>query len=213
MKIVPQPAFTLTNPELYRTTLFWPFENWGGPELPWQTYAETFSDISKGSDSLSIGDIFPWNWHLAEYLLYEFGYKGLAERGCCFGMCLEAHYARNSMTPFVEPIYNNPLNTFQNDNGTLVPTAAQNATVSQEIYIKHGYQIGAPATLWLLNMWKSGGLNDPVRAFRESRDAYAHGDWPLLTLSNGGALSGDGHAVVPFSWDPPTDADASGLRG
>ncbi len=46
----------------------------------------------------------------------------------------------------------------------------------------------------------------PVRAFRESRDAFARGDWPILTLSTGSELSQDGHAVIPYMWDPPTEA-------
>jgi hypothetical protein len=55
-------------------------------------------------------------------------------------------------------------------------------------------------------MWEAGALHDPVRAFRESRDAFARGDWPMLTMSQSNELSSDGHVVLPFAWDPPTEA-------
>jgi hypothetical protein len=106
----------------------------------------------------------------------------------------------------VEPIYSSPFNTYQTDGRPLSLDNQGNATAVDQINIKHGYQLGARFMIWFLNMWEAGALHDPVRAFRESRDAFARGDWPMLTMSQNNELSLDGHVVLPFAWDPPTEA-------
>jgi hypothetical protein len=53
--------------------------------------------------------------------------------------------------------------------------------------------------------WTAGALDNPVRAFRDSRDAYARGDWPILTLSDHDKFSQSGHVVLPYRWDPSTE--------
>jgi hypothetical protein len=119
MKIEPEPQI-VTADGRFHTTLFWPFQNWSGPTLSWKTFSETFLDVGQGDDSLNLGVILsPWNWHLAERIFFQTAYRGLANGGNCFGMCLEAIYARELLTPFVEPIYSSPFNTYQTDGQPL----------------------------------------------------------------------------------------------
>ncbi len=210
MKVEPEPQSVATDSNRFSTTVFWPFQNWGGPTLSWKTYSETFSDVSPSDDDFNLGTIFPWNWHLAERIFFEAVYKGLSNGGNCFGMCLEANYAQDYLTPFVEPIYSSPFNTYRKDGSRLIVGNQGDSMAVDQINIKHGYQVGASFLIWALNMWEAGAFHDPVRAFRESRDAFARGERPMLTLSKDSELSGDGHVVLPFAWSPPTEADIAG---
>ena len=210
MKVEPEPQSVVTDALHFSQTVFWPFENWGGQTLSWNTYSETFSDVSRTDDELNLGIIFPWNWHVWERFFFETSYKNLAHGGNCFGMCLEASYAQDFLTPFVEPIYSSPFNSYQKDGNPLDPGNQADGLAVSEINIKHGYQLGAPCALWFLNTWEASALQDPVRAFRESRDAFARGERPMLSLSNNDPLSMDGHVVLPYAWVPPTEADIAG---
>lgn len=108
-----------------------------------------------------------------------------------------------------EPIF--ALNSYRKDGAALVPDggtpAPGDAEAVDQINVKHGYQIGSEQISWFLGKWAAGALNDPVRAFRESRDASARGDWPLLSLSDKDKFSTDGHVVLPYRWDPATEAE------
>jgi hypothetical protein len=84
--------------------------------------------------------------------------------------------------------------------------APENVEVANEINIKHGYQLGADFILWFLGKAVAGALHDPVRAFRESRDAFNRGDWPMLTISDKDKLARSAsHVVVPYAWFPPDE--------
>jgi hypothetical protein len=205
MKPTPEPETVTTDPSLFRTNLFWPFHNFDTDPLTWETYSETFADVGAGDASFNLGTILPWNWHLFERAFYQFVYRTLAKPGNCFGMCLEALYARDLLTPFVEPIFSSPDNTYRKDGKPADPSSPGDAAVIAQVNIKHGYQLGAGMIEWFLGKWTAGALHDPVRAFRESRDAFGRGDWPILSLSSDNELSMDGHSVVPYLWDPPTE--------
>ena len=63
-----------------------------------------------------------------------------------------------------------------------------------EVNVKHGYQIGAECIDWFVGKFISGETHDPVRAFNESRDQFAAGNYPILSLSNDAVFS-EAHAV------------------
>ncbi len=196
-KPMPEPQVEPTSPALFRTNLFWPFQNFGTDALSWTEFSETFTDVGEGDLSFSL---FPWSWHLWERAFFQLVYRGLAKGGNCFGMCLEAVYAREFRTMFVEPIYSSPDNTYSKDpSDTSFATKPNDAVVVEQINIKHGYQVGADFLDWFLAMEMEGALQDPVVAFRESRDSYTAGDWPIISLSQG-PLSQEAHCVVPYEW-------------
>ena len=55
--------------------------------------------------------VHPW-----EILFYALFYHGLAEGGSCFGTCLEALYARERLSLFLEPVLDNPFNPYQRNH-------------------------------------------------------------------------------------------------
>jgi uncharacterized protein with LGFP repeats len=191
--------------------LFWPFKNTSTFKLSWDTFARTFRDVVESDKHLSFNlldlSVHPW-----EIFLYEAVYNNLAQGGSCFGMCLEAVYARNQMAVLIEPIASNPFNAYER-NHPLGNTATQldpnvpgdNFTLD-EINVKHGFQIGAGMVEFFLGRWTAGALRDPERAYRESFADFQAGNWPLLTISDQDEFSQDhGHALLPYEWQPTPD--------
>ena len=181
--------------------LFWPFVNPTINPLSWDMYARTFVDVGEDDKSLNLATLLPWNWHIFERLYFETYYKHMGDGGMCFGMSLEALYARRHRSVFVEPIYSSPFNTYSSGNITnsLRPGDEE---ARDQLGVKHGYQQGLDYIEWYLGKRTAGAWHDPVRAFRESRDAFARSDWPMFVVDNN---DGKAHAVIPYSWDPPTE--------
>ena len=198
MKPMPQPQIFSTDPAQFRTQLFWPFHNFDTDALSWTEFSETYTNVGEGDLGFNI---LPWNWHLWERMFFQFVYRGLAQGGNCFGMCLESIYAREFRTMFVEPIYNSPDNTYSKDplGSDPSPLNPNNAVVVEQVNIKVGYQMGSDFIAWFLGMETGNHLQDAVLAFKTSRDAFTAGDWPMVLLASG-ELSQDGHAVVPYEW-------------
>lgn len=198
MKPMPEPQVVPTDPALFRTNLIWPFKNFDTNPLSWIQFAETFTDV--GQSDLDF-NLFPWNWHLFERAFFQFVYQGLAAGGNCFGMCLEAIYSREFLTPFVEPIFSSPDNSYSKDppGNPLDGNNPNDSEAVDQINIKHGYQLGADFVLWYLGQEMQDEIQDPVKAFLDSRNAFANSDWPLINLSPG-PLSQDGHVVLPYRW-------------
>jgi LGFP repeat-containing protein len=162
----------------FRTTYFWKFDNPGTPELTRDQFAQTFYDVQEDESS---------SWHWFDDLYYEHVYKGIAANGYCFGMCLESVYAQLGRSLFPEPIY-----TVNRDS--------DHAPVVNQIDIKHGYQAGAAMIDWFIAKFLAGQTHDPVRAFRESRDQYLRGDYPILSITKD-YLGSEAHAVRPYAWN------------
>ena len=200
------PPLDIDPTKRFRQQGFWPFENFDTDNLSWAQYESTFRDVVSVDRHVSI---WPPRFHPLEIAVYALFYHSLAQGGNCFGVVLEAIYAREHRALFEEPIFTS--GSYRKDGDKLIPdggvAAPENAEVANEINVKHGYQIGNRAIWWFLQRWTSGDLHDPVKAFRESRDAYARRDWPILSLSDKDKLSTNGHAVLPYAWSPATEAE------
>lgn len=165
--------------ENFRRNLFWKFHNPHIAELSFETYAATFSDV-EADDS--------WGWHLFNHIYYETAYKNAAEKGTCFGMCLEAIYAllgRSASRQFIS----------QHDFDT---------TRTNDISIKFGYQLGAHAINYFISNTKNGRMWNPVENFEFSQAKFEQRDYTLLCMSKGISPIG-GHVVLPYRWEKVND--------
>lgn len=200
VRAIVQPP--VTDSANFRREAFWPFGNFDTDPLSWAQFEKTFSDVKETDKHINLNPLH-LNLHIAEIVLYETLYRGLAKAGNCFGMCLESVYARAGRSIFSEPIFSS--NSYVNDGypssgDNLDPSKLNSREVGDEINVKHGYQIGGEFVWWFLGKWTAGALHDPVRAFRDSRDSDRCGDWPLLTVSTRSALSQDAHVLIPYQW-------------
>jgi len=200
-----QPTDTpaITDDANFRERAFWPFHNFDTNPLSWAQYEKTFRDVAETDKHINLNPLH-LNVHLFEIAFYEAVYRSLAAPGNCFGMCCESLYARARRSLFLEPIFS--TNSYVNDGyvksgAPLDPSKPNSAEVGDEVNVKHGYQLGAEMINWFLGKWTAGALHDPVRAFRESRDASLSGDWPILTVSADHEFSTDGHVLVPYAWN------------
>lgn len=212
VRVEPKTSEVTTDPH----KLFWPFANTDTVKLSWENFSRTFRDVNESDKNLNPNP-FDLSVHPWEIFLYETIYNGLAEGGACFGICLEAIYAREGSSLFLEPLQSNPFNPYQRNHMLGVASTALNPetpgddTALEELNVKHGYQIGAGMVEFFLSRWMAGALHDPERAYRESYNDFKAGNWPLLTLSNEDAFSQSGHAVLPYEWDPIPDMIGGGV--
>jgi hypothetical protein len=206
-RVEPRTAETTNNPH----ELFWPFVNTDTFKLSWESYARTFRDVNESDKHLNFNPL-DFSLHPWEIFLYEAFYNSLAEGGACFGMCLEALYAREKGSLFLEPLQSNPFNPYQRNHmlgrpsTELKPELPGDETVLDEVNVKHGYQMGAGMIEFFLSKWMAGALHDPERAYRESYNDFQAGNWPILTISDKDKFSQEhGHVLIPYEWDPPPD--------
>lgn len=215
MKAIPQPQVFPTGPGQFRTALFWPFHNFSTEAMTWTQFSKTFVNVGEGDLGFNL---LPWNWHLWERAFFQIVYRGIASGGNCFGMALESHYAREARTLFVEPIYDSPDNAYNADTKGAKPDPANpnDVDVIDAVNIKMGYQLGADFINWFIAMEALRDTQDAVLAFRDSRDAFARGDWPTIMLAPS-SLSQDGHVVAPYQWlvsfdgAPPVEASEAAI--
>lgn len=185
-----KPVVLLPTGVPFRQQLYWPFKNFTTDELTFADMAQTFSDVDEDAS---------WLDHPFNRVFFETVYKGMAKGGTCFGMCLEALYAKVDRSVFPEPIFNSP---FINYPPALVnggdPTDARFTT---PINIKHGYQYGASNIDYFLGKFVSGQTHDPVQVFEQSHASFQAGDPPVLCMTPGSFSFGSGHVVLPYRWD------------
>lgn len=157
-----------------RQQLFWSFHNWNTPTLTTDQFAQTYSDAQEDERVLA---------HPFNELFYNLLYKGCAEEGNCFGMCLESAYARANRSLFDEPVFHYPFSD----------------RIANEINVKHGYQFGDRSVAWFLAKAIRGLTHSSTDTFAESRGAYLQGDWPVIALTPA-ELTTRGHVVLPYDW-------------
>nr|WP_290227779.1 hypothetical protein [Trichocoleus desertorum] len=175
------------DPTKFRQQLFWPFANFSTAELSRSQYAQTFRDVAEDES---------WFWHPFNRAFYELVYKKLAAGGNCFGMCLESVYAQVNRS-----IYAEPISRFGPQDGSKPnPNKPSDREIINEINLKHGYQVSGGLLNWFLGKFIAGHTHDPVRAFRESRDAHYRGDYPVMVVTPE-SLKVGGHVVRPYDWD------------
>jgi hypothetical protein len=212
-RVQPKTSTVTNDPD----ALFWPFTNTSTGKLSWETYARTFRDVAETDKNISLDPTNP-RVHPWEIFFYETVYNSLAENGACFGTCLEAVYAREKRSLFLEPLLSNPFNPYvRNHPATppskvLDPSTAGDGVALDEINVKHGYQLGGGFIEWFLGKWTAGALHDPERAYRDSYADYQSGNWPLLTISDKDKFAQDSsHVVMPYDWDPVPDKIGTGF--
>ena len=159
---------------------WWGAKNKGTSEITYAQYAAAFSDVDSDADWWD-----PRDW-LAR-LFYEAVCKGLADKGNCFGMSLEAIYSKK-----IRSALKLPLDRFRD---------AHWEAIRNEFNIKHQYQVGAPAIWWFVGEFLSGKTHDPVSVFKATRALHAAGCDPVLCISQNWDFSGAPHCVLPVGWD------------
>ena len=179
-----------------RTVHWWPYHNFDTAVLSYDQMAQTYTDVHEDETTL---------WHPFDDRFYNWLYRTSAAKGNCFGMCVEALYARHNISLFSEPIFNNPLIQYPplaaaGQKGLDPAQEPDDARLIAPVNIKFGYQFGDTVVDWLGGKLLGGGLSDPVAVFHETQAQYDAGDWPILSLTKGG-IGSDGHAVVPYRWD------------
>jgi hypothetical protein len=162
---------------------WWGVKNRGTDSLTWGQYAAAFSDVDSETEWWDITD-----W--LSKLFYSAVVEGLAKKGNCFGMSLEAIYSKKDRS-----ILALPIDRFAEPNWE---------SVRNEFNIKHQYQVGAPAIWWFVGEFLSGKTHDPVSVFRATRDAYYSGRDPVLCISQNYDFSGKPHCILPIDWDDRT---------
>lgn len=163
-----------------RNFFFWGAENAGTATIDWNTYADAFSDVTKGVnffDHVSLKSLF-----------YELVVKGLAGGGNCFGMSLEGIYALKCLSRFGKPL--NRFNWAQTE---------------KEFNIKHQYQVGANAIWWFVGQFLTGNTHDPMRVFSETEYFNAIGNKPVICISQNYDFTGAPHCIYPHKWSKSGD--------
>lgn len=160
---------------------FWGVVNRGTDNLSYQQYASAYSDV----------DSEPEWWGTTDWLekaFYKLVVEDLAENGNCFGMSLEAIYARKASS-----LFSLPLNRFKNWY-----------TVCPEVNIKQCYQVGSGPIWWFLKEFITGNTHDPKDVFNRTRSEFNRGNHPLLCISMNYDFSSKPHCILPVAWDSRT---------
>ncbi|MBE7385180.1 MAG: hypothetical protein F6J95_027720 [Leptolyngbya sp. SIO1E4] len=157
---------------------FWGVRNQSTDNLTYSQYASAFSDVDSEAEWWDVTD-----W--LEKAFYELVVEDLADGGNCFGMSLEAIYARKNSS-----LFSMPLNRFTNWN-----------TVRPEFNVKHCYQVGASAIWWFLKEFVTGNTHDPKDVFTRTRSEFNRGNHPVLCVAQNYDFSGAPHCILPVAWD------------
>jgi len=163
---------------LSETQKFWGVSNRSTDDISWSDYSAAFYDVDSDPEFYD-----PTDW--LDKLFYEAVVKNLAESGNCFGMSLEAIYARKGASPF-----SLPLDRF---------TAWE--TVREMVNTKHAYQVGAGPIWWFVGQFISGNTHDPKDVFTSTRNEAARGNNSVLCIAQNYDFSGKPHCILPVAWD------------
>jgi hypothetical protein len=169
---VVDPA-TLTDSEK-----FWGVANQGTDDLSYSQYAAAFSDVDSETEWWDVTD-----W--LERAFYELVVEDLAENGNCFGMSVEAIYARKSRS-----VFSMPLDRF-----------TQWDVIRPEVNVRHCYQVGAGPIWWFVGEFLTGNTHDPVDVFNNTRDEFNRGNHPVICIAQNYDFSGAPHCILPVAWD------------
>lgn len=163
---------------LSETEKFWSVINAGTPKITYQQYASAFRDVDSEREWWDVTD-----W--LEKAFYELVVEDLAGDGNCFGMSLEAIYARKGSS-----LFGLPINRFTSWE-----------TVRKEFNIKHCYQVGAGPIWWFLGEFVTGNTHDPKDVFIRTRREFQRGNHPVLCISQNYDFSGAPHCILPVAWN------------
>ena len=157
---------------------WWGEDNFKTAKLTWQQAAAAFRDLDSDTE---------W-WDVSDWLqkaFFELVAEGIAKDGNCFGMALEAIYAKKNISLFGQPL------------NEKIPF---NRIIKNEINIKHAYQVGAAPIWWFLGQFVSGNTHDPKDVFNRSHAAFLRGDDPVICIAQNYDFSGGPHCILPVDW-------------
>ncbi|WGD34609.1 hypothetical protein [Olleya sp. YS] len=157
---------------------WWKFRNFRTAIISRNQYAAAYRDVDSETEWWDVLDGL-------RTLFYKWVVKGIASGGNCFGMSLEAIYARKNRS-----LLNQPLNQVEKNN-----------TSVNEINIKHTFQVGAGPIWWFLGQFVTGNTHDPKDIFTETRNKFRGGNNPVICLSQNYDFSGAPHCIMPYAWD------------
>ena len=157
---------------------WWGFDNFRTATISKAQYAAAFRDVDSETEWWDIDDGL-------KNLYYKWVVKGIASGGNCFGMSLEAIYARKNNSLLNQPLEN----------------VVENSASRNEINIKHTYQVGAGPIWWFVGQFLSGNTHDPKDVFNATRNAFNRGDNPVLCVSQNYDFSGAPHCIMPYRWE------------
>jgi hypothetical protein len=181
-----QPVQPIDPNKHFREQLWWRFGNFNTAVLTRDQFAETFRDVEHVEhwwDKL----MSPIDW-----AIYEGIYKGLANKGNCFGMCLQALYARFGRSSLMEP-----LNQYKASGDKVqVLEADLSLGLRQPINHHHGYQLGDSAIRWYINSLYNLAAIIPMAVYLRVKTFLAMGDYPIICLCN--LQNFAGHAVLAY---------------
>jgi hypothetical protein len=183
------------NPALaFREQYWWRSNNFTTAVLTREQYGETFSDIHRVAST--------WDkiTHPFETAYFEI-FRGIAAKGNCFGMCLEAIDARCGHSIFREPLYQHQMNAADTSNNE--ETNIYNS-MRRVINTKHAYQLGADAIRWIAGRFISGIDIAPLLVYQRVKYFLGRGDYPILSMFD--LIERSGHAVLPYAYQ---DGDGS----
>lgn len=186
------PPSTIDPSRPFRQECWWKFDNFKSPELSRDLFAQTFTDVEVVSGTLQ-EILNPF-----DSLFYEVAYKGVAKKGNCFGMSLEAAYARVGRSIFAEPIFQYKA---RGDRVEISGDSDLPRSLREAINRKHGYQLGASAIDWTLSRLTNLEALHPLAVYERVDYCLRRGDWPLLSMVT---VSGGfrGHTVLPYKCVP-----------
>jgi hypothetical protein len=171
----------------FREQMWWQFDNFNTKTLNRLTYQNTFSDVDPVTNWFE-----KWIFNPFESMFYELLYKGLAKRGNCFGMSLEAVYAIVGRSIFAEPLYQYP-----SLNGKYAVTEPDvPVPVRQAVNHKHGYQAGSSSVRMIASKLLKGEAANALKLYQDVKNYLRKGDYPTLSLFS--IKSGTGHNVMPY---------------
>ena len=171
--VKPQGDFS----SLSQTDRFWGVNNRSTNNISEAQYAEAFRDVDSEDEWLDPDDGL-------ENIFYNSVVKDIASGGNCFGMSLEAIYARKGNSAFALPL----MDKYSWDE------------IDHDINVKHTYLVGSGPIWWFVGQFLSGNTHNPVSVFEQTRIAHELGSDPVLCLSQNYDFSGAPHCVLPVGW-------------
>ncbi len=177
------PTIALDPNKPFLQQYWWRSDNFPTASLSWQQFADTFTDVEPEAEK----------WlHPFDLAFYQ-AYKRWASRGNCFGMCVEAMYARVGRSVFAEPLYQHKMNA-----ADAVDNTPENilAPVRAVLNDKHAYQLGSRAIRWLAERIVTGDATSPLTTYARIKAALRNRDWPLVAMVD--MVDFRGHAVMPY---------------
>lgn len=184
-----KPAVDIDPNKGFREQYWWRFDNFSTKQLSREQFAQTFTDVEMTTNWYDDA------WNPVDTAYYHTMYKGLASKGNCFGMCVEALYSEANASVFTEPLYqwnqgNRLGDKVRVEEQDLIPV------IPKMVNLKHGYQVGDKVISHIINLFSQAALFSPHQVYLRVRNWLAQGDRPILALFD--ALQGSGHAVLAY---------------